>query len=203
MQRPADRGATLIRDGRDQPGAFGVVRVHGRREAEVGEVVILIGHLLPVRRTIRRAEHTAVVLLPDDIRVAIVPRQDVRVLADLGLVPDVVLSSTAVRALGTAKLAMGSGDWRCDLRVIAELYESSTDVVTRHVQDLDDDYSRVVLVGHEPVWSDSVSYLTGGGYVRMPTAAMAFLECPVTRWSDVRPGSCRLLWLVPPRLITG
>jgi hypothetical protein len=44
--------------------------------------------------------------------------------------------------------------------------------------------------------------LIGGGDVRMPTAAIAGFEALVATWDAIGPGTCRLRWLLPPRLFT-
>ena len=58
-----------------------------------------------------------------------------------------------------------------------------------------------MVVGHEPTCSETVSFLIGGGLVRMPTAALARVDSLVEAWGEVGPGTGVLSWLVVPRLI--
>ena len=59
----------------------------------------------------------------------------------------------------------------------------------------------LLVVGHEPTWSDAITAFIGGGTVRFPTAAVARVDFDVERWADVRAGTGELAWIVPPRLL--
>ena len=124
-----------------------------------------------------------------------------RLLEKVGRVPDLVLTSTAVRAARTVELAAEAGDWGCPVERIAELYgiEPPGVVTLLTARDLPE---RVMVVGHEPCWSALVALLIGGGRVRMPTAAVACLEFD-GKWTVLAPGRCRLLWLITPKLVKG
>jgi phosphohistidine phosphatase len=65
---------------------------------------------------------------------------------------------------------------------------------------LPDGVLRPVFIGHEPTWSASVELLIGGGEMRLPTGAAAGLEVLVERWPSVGLGTCRLRFLLPPRM---
>ncbi len=124
-----------------------------------------------------------------------------RFIAASGQVPDLVLTSTAVRARTTVEVAAAAGKWKSPVEEVRQLYGAAAhDVVALLAsRDLPE---AVMVVGHEPTWSELVSLLTGGGRVRMPTAALACLEVDGT-WRELAPGRGRLLWLVVPKLIAG
>ena len=124
-----------------------------------------------------------------------------RFLASTGLSPDLVLTSSAVRARQTAEIANRAGDWDASIEVVGSLYGSSVAEVVNVVSRVRSEYRIIVVVGHEPTWSECVGALTGGGYVRMPTAAMACMSAEVSRWDQIDIGTCQLLWLVTPRLL--
>lgn len=122
-----------------------------------------------------------------------------RFLAEGGTVPDLVLSSTAVRALTTARLAAESGGWGCELVSTSDFYASDAETVLDVIHGVDDGVERLLIAGHEPTWSTLVTWLIGGGRVRMPTAAVACLDLPHGGWADLSPSSCELRWLVTPK----
>ena len=64
-----------------------------------------------------------------------------------------------------------------------------------------DDVKRLMVVGHEPTSSETVTLLVGGGRHRLPTAAVAGIDVDVARWTDVEPACGRLSYLIPPRLL--
>ena len=95
-----------------------------------------------------------------------------RFLADAGAAPQLVVSSTAVRALTTAELAAEAGDWGCPIVATEDLYASDAESVLERVCETEAGIERLLIAGHEPTWSTLVTWLIGGGRVRMPTAAV-------------------------------
>jgi phosphohistidine phosphatase len=126
-----------------------------------------------------------------------------RFLTDSGTTPDLVLSSTAVRALITAELAATAGEWGCDIVTSRDLYASDPERVLDVVRETENGVERLLIAGHEPTWSTLVTWLIGGGRVRMPTAAVACLDLPHGDWIDLAPAACELRWLVTPKMLKG
>lgn len=122
-------------------------------------------------------------------------------LTQLELQPDLILSSTAVRARQTAELAKQSGEWNCPVVLHGEFYGSNPAAVLAVIQTQEAVHSRLLLTGHEPTWSGLVTELIGGGETRMPTAAMARIDVQIDDWADLRPGQGTLSWLIPPKLL--
>ncbi len=126
-----------------------------------------------------------------------------RFLTDAGAAPQLVVSSTAVRALTTAELAAEAGDWGCPIVTTRDLYASDAESVLERVGETRTGVERLLIAGHEPTWSTLVAWLIGGGRVRMPTAAVACLDLPHGEWTDLAPGTCELRWLMTPRMLKG
>ena len=126
-----------------------------------------------------------------------------RFLADAGAAPQLVVSSTAVRALTTAELAAEAGDWGCPIVATEDLYASDAESVLERVCETVTGIERLLIAGHEPTWSTLVTWLIGGGRVRMPTAAVACLNLPHGEWVDLAPATCELRWLMTPRMLKG
>jgi len=121
--------------------------------------------------------------------------------ASLGQIPDRVISSSAVRARETIELAVTEGGWTCPIETTPELYETSPDRVLELIRRQSDSFSSLLLVGHQPTWSLLLDGLVGGAEVRMPTAALARIDVPVERWSEVDYGSGKLGRHVTPKQI--
>jgi phosphohistidine phosphatase len=111
----------------------------------------------------------------------------------IGAIPDTILSSPAVRAQETARLAREAGRWTAPVVPVEELYSGG---VRQLLEELSRSTGRVLAVGHEPTWSAAVAVLVGGGAVDMVTAAVACIEAP----QPVAPGSGWLRWMLHPRL---
>jgi len=125
-----------------------------------------------------------------------------RVLTATGKAPDFVITSPAVRAHSTAEMASAAGGWNASVHVVDELYGGGAIAVVAALRAVPAPSNRVMVVGHEPTWSETVGILIGGGDFRMPTGAAAGLEVLVGSWEAIGPGTCRLRWLLPPRLFT-
>ena len=126
-----------------------------------------------------------------------------RFLTDSGTIPDLILSSTAVRALTTAELAAEAGEWGCEIVTSRDLYASDPERVLDVIRETGNGVGRLLIAGHEPTWSTLVTWLIGGGRVRMPTAAVACLDLPHGDWIDLAPATCELRWLVTPKTVKG
>jgi phosphohistidine phosphatase len=124
-----------------------------------------------------------------------------RLLAEAGVVPDLVLTSTAARALATAELARRAGGFGCPLEQRRELYEASGDELFAQLAGLDAAVERVLLVAHQPGCSELVARLTGGPPPELATAALARVDLDLGRWDELAPGRGRLVWLIPPRAL--
>jgi len=124
-----------------------------------------------------------------------------KLLARIGQVPDRVLSSSAVRARDTVELAAAAGDWSCPLEIVSGFYGASTGDVLTRVREEDDAASSLLLAGHEPTWSSLVSELTGGGFLRFPTAAMARVDLQIDSWRELQTDRGALVWFLIPRLL--
>jgi phosphohistidine phosphatase len=118
-----------------------------------------------------------------------------------GLEPELILSSTALRAIGTSEHAAKAGGWGSRIVPVAALYASEPGRVLEVLRDTDPRVVRLLVTGHEPTWSQLVSLLMGGGRLRMPTAAVACLDLEHGDWADLAAGSCVLRWLVVPKAL--
>ncbi len=124
-----------------------------------------------------------------------------RFLTRIGQAPDLVLSSSAVRARETAELAREAGGWEAPLEVRATIYEGSAQALLAAASAVDDSIERLLLVGHQPELSLLIARLTGGAEPAFPTAALARVDLAAERWRDVQAGAGTLCWLVTPDLI--
>jgi len=124
-----------------------------------------------------------------------------RFLAAAELIPDLVLTSTAVRAVETVRLAAESGGWQLPIESRDALYLPSPEDVLSAIQHAPDSARRILVVGHEPAWSTTASRLSGGGRYRFPTAGLGAITVPVERWQDVAFGRGELQFLIHPRLL--
>lgn len=123
-------------------------------------------------------------------------------LADAGLLPELVLVSTAVRTRQTWELvraALGDAP-EPDVEITDRVYEARAADVVDLLRGVDERVTTVCVVGHEPTMSGATALLGGAsaGEVRtgLPTATFAVLE--VRSWADLEPGTATLVDVVRP-----
>ena len=124
-----------------------------------------------------------------------------RVLADLDLVPDHIITSSAVRAATTARLAMESGNWSSTIEETRELYGTSVDGALRVAAGAPTTAGSLMLVGHEPTWGGLVAHLSGGT-VQVKTATVVGIDCYAYDWPDLLMTAGELAFVLQPRLFT-
>ncbi len=115
-----------------------------------------------------------------------------RCLRDKGIVFDRILSSPARRALNTAQLvAQAVGHLPEQIEQHEALYFTSTSTMLALIQQLDEQYSTVMLVSHNPDISGLLQRLCRSETDDMPTAAVATLQFD-RQWLDIHDGSGHL-----------
>ena len=120
-------------------------------------------------------------------------------LAELDQMPDLVISSTAVRAKTTVQLAMESGEWSSEFKLDRSIYGGSSGTLLDLLYNINDSMGVACLVGHEPTFSSFISNCTNSGWIRFPTASMARLDFEVSAWKEIRFGQGTLAWLTRPK----
>lgn len=112
-------------------------------------------------------------------------------------VPDLVLTSTAVRARSTAELAAAAGDWGCEIRLEPLFYGAGVDDVIS-VAATAPPVAKVMVVGHQPVWSMLVSALTAER-VEMKTGTVVVIHLDIDDWGALPGAGGRVAAIYQPR----
>ena len=120
-------------------------------------------------------------------------------LAHTGPKPDLILCSTALRARKTCELAITAGRWRVPVQLERALYGASCNDLLHFIQAADDEAQTLMLIGHQPTWSETAALLTRSSIGHFPTAALACIELFCSRWEEAAFGNGRLLWLRVPK----
>jgi len=112
-----------------------------------------------------------------------------------GLVPDIILSSPVVRAEQTAKAVSKRLD---DREIVVERWiacgmdpETCLESLAAYAK-----FDHVMLVGHEPDFSEAISAFTGGSSVNIRKASLTAVDMP-----SLRAGAGRLEFSIPVRLM--
>jgi phosphohistidine phosphatase len=115
---------------------------------------------------------------------------------------DIIISSTALRAKTTAGLILDGLKMDMD-KIIEddELYEASTRTFLELIGRLDDSYTNIMCVGHNPVISYLAEYLTKAEIGDMYTAGLAIIKFKVNSWKEVKQGNGSLDNYIYPEML--
>lgn len=120
-----------------------------------------------------------------------------RLLRREGLTPELIISSTAERAVATAELVAQASGYENEIRTTRSLYHAGPEAYLEQLRRLPDEYGRVMVVGHNPGIEELVEQLTSAAEM-MPTAALAHVELPIEQWlalDETTEGRLIQLWL--------
>lgn len=122
-----------------------------------------------------------------------------RRLADRGLAPDVVLSSTAVRALTTAELmAEAIGVERERIVADERLYATSAAGLLEVIGELDSSVQTAMVVGHNPEMTSLAQRFTDE-IGHLPTCAVVEFRFDADAWDELDEGLVRDVHVEAPR----
>ena len=105
-----------------------------------------------------------------------------RLILQQGLVPELIVSSTAKRARSTSKRVAKACGYIAEIRLTPHFYHAPAGTYIEVLNHLSDDYRRVMVVGHNPGMEELVARL--GRSCGMPTAALANVSLPIDQWRE-------------------
>ena len=108
-------------------------------------------------------------------------------LGDRGMMPDLIVCSTAKRAVSTVRRMTKAADYAGEVVYDDRLYADGCDAHLALLASLPDWAQCVMLVGHNPSSEELVLALTGQS-VRLATATVASIELRVMSWSSLSMG---------------
>lgn len=111
------------------------------------------------------------------------------------VVPCVMLSSPAARALGTCLLFAKELEYQ-EKRILTDdrLYEAGAADLLTAVRGLSDTFKVALLFGHNPGVTDFAKLLVGdGGIGELPTCGVCRLELRVHSWAELNAGDGELV----------
>jgi phosphohistidine phosphatase len=114
-----------------------------------------------------------------------------------GLVPDLVLSSTAKRARKTAWKTAASCGYAGAIELDARLYHGDPETIMSVLRELPEECERALIVGHNPALEELLEALTGH-FEPLTTAALARVDLAIGTWDELGPATGEIVGLWRP-----
>jgi phosphohistidine phosphatase len=114
--------------------------------------------------------------------------------------PDLILTSSAVRAITTATLVAKEVDYdREKLQISDNIYKANRNEFIRILQHVPDEINSLLVVGHNPILSDVANKLSPEAIADLPTAGIVALEFNCNSWLDIGGDKSKLLFYDFPK----
>jgi phosphohistidine phosphatase len=103
------------------------------------------------------------------------------------IIPDRILSSTAVRAAATAEAVAQKLEYKEELAYLDSIYMAEPSAIIEALRTMPEDVKRVLVVGHNP-GMEGLAQILGRKVVDLPTAAIAVIKVPINDWTELNYG---------------
>lgn len=117
---------------------------------------------------------------------------------NLGLVPEIVFSSTAKRALETCNIFMDNMSISFEkVGIHDQLYDFGGQKVISFIKSIDNNYNNIMIFGHNHALTSIVNAY-GNKYIdNFPTSGLVVIEFDIEYWNDLQQG--QTLQMIFPR----
>jgi phosphohistidine phosphatase len=123
-----------------------------------------------------------------------------RRLSEIGIKPDLVISSPAVRAKTTAEYVSEQLKYDIDKIVYdPEVYEASVRSLLVVVNNISDQYNCVIIFGHNPTHTYLAEYITKEAIGNIPTSGAVCIEFEFDSWKLISEGTGKMKWFEYPK----
>ncbi len=117
-----------------------------------------------------------------------------KVLRKKGVKPDLILSSSAIRALDFAKVIAGeTGYKKTNIEVMKKLYMADENEMLILLRSVEDNNNSVFMVGHNPDLTAFANSLCNYDLDNIPTSGIFQIEFDKSSWKDIDFGKGKLV----------
>jgi phosphohistidine phosphatase len=121
-------------------------------------------------------------------------------LAERQFKPDCIIASPARRAITTAYLVADEIGFAREKIILNEhIYDAAVSDLVGVIQQIDESCNDVMLVGHNPGFTELSTYLTNTPIENIPTTGVFCIELAVQTWADVAQGSGVMVFFDYPK----
>lgn len=117
-----------------------------------------------------------------------------------GIRPDLILSSSAVRAYEFAKVIAEEADYKIkNIQVTKDLYMADDEDMLKILRKVDDKYKKVFLIGHNPEITYFANSLSNHNIDNIPTSGVFCISFDIEKWKDINYGKGKFLLFDYPK----
>lgn len=121
-------------------------------------------------------------------------------LLENGVMPDLILSSSANRAKLTAEGLANEIGYNGKIKYIDELYMAEPHEMISIIKEIKDKYENVFIVGHNPETTELTDLMLDEYIDNVPTLGIVAFELPIEAWEKFKPEKARLDFFIYPKM---
>ena len=119
-----------------------------------------------------------------------------------GIIPDLLISSPAKRALSTAKkISQEIGYPKKNIQIDDRLYHGSSNSMITLIKSIQGKINSIMIFGHNPGFTDFANMLCGINIYNIPTAGIVAIDFSTDDWSEVDFNTGELVFFDYPKKI--
>ncbi len=127
-----------------------------------------------------------------------------KVLKDLKVNPDKIISSPVVRAYVTARTIASQIEYPLEqIETSEKIYENDAGELIDLIQSTDDDLGSLMMFGHNPALTLLNNYLSDKSLDNIPTCAIVCLDFKVQSWKEVQTDKGEFVFFEYPKKYFG
>jgi phosphohistidine phosphatase len=115
---------------------------------------------------------------------------------------DFIISSTARRAAETAEYVAKGCNYPADeIKYDPTLYHANSEGIFKQFLDLSDDFQSVMLIGHNPAFTNFVNHFLQPPIDWLPTSGVVCLQFETNKWEHIKEAPFVVGFVTFPKLI--
>jgi phosphohistidine phosphatase len=102
------------------------------------------------------------------------------------IVPSLLISSPAIRAIHTALIIAREMNYPCEnISINQSLYTDSEEIILKLIKSTDERFHNLFIFGHNPTFTYLSNYFLKQEIENIPTAGVVLLDFNVSDWSEI------------------
>ena len=123
-------------------------------------------------------------------------------LKSMNVKPNLILSSTAVRALETSKLVASKlGYTEEEIKTSKKIYHAVAEDIFDELYGLDNSIDSVMIFGHNPTFTDFINLFNKPEIYNLPTSGVAAISFKTDKWEEIANSNFKVEFVVTPKIL--
>ncbi len=107
-------------------------------------------------------------------------------LKNIKLIPDLIISSPAIRAFQTAEIMAEKLNYKGNIELNSVFYFHDLPEMVHQIEKIPNKYNTVMIVGHNPIWTSLVNYFLPETLTHLRTSGVAVIKFETRDWSKIK-----------------